>query len=80
MNALIIYIDLVGIEYDEFNETYNRFKDKYNVYAIVENEMVMNYMIHLYKNITFYTKEDLLKDKINMKFDYIIGNHLIKNK
>ena len=77
MNALIIYRS--GIAYDEFNETYNRFKDKYNIYAIVENEMVMNYMIFLYKNITFYTKEDLLKDKINMKFDYI-GNHLIKNK
>jgi len=78
MNVLIIYRS--GIAYDEFNETYNRFKDKYNVYAIVENEMVMNYMIFLYKNITFYTKEDLLKDKISMKFDYIIGNPPYQNK
>jgi len=72
MNVLLIYRS--GIAYDEFNETYNKYKDKYNIYAIVENEMVMNYMIYLYKDITFHTKEDLLKDKINMKFDYIIGN------
>jgi len=73
MNVLLIYRS--GIAYDEFNETYIKYKSyKYNIYAILENEMVKNYMEYLYKDITFLLKEDLLEDKINMKFDYIIGN------
>jgi len=71
MNVLLIYRS--GIAYNEFNETYDKYKGN-KVYAIVENEIIKNCMKYLYKDITFYFLSDLLKDKINMKFDYIVGN------
>jgi len=71
MNVLLIYRS--GIAYNEFNETYDKYKGN-KVYAIVENKIIKNCMKYLYKDITFYFLSDLLKDKINMKFDYIVGN------
>jgi len=71
---LFIYRD--GIAFDEFKKEFDSYKnmEKYICIESKFNEIRYKYLLQETKNIKYYTINDILEDKIKMKFDYIVGN------